>query len=39
MKKLTKNRTLEDARNCEVKGRLAIPEIKSSGVFYFVGIF
>jgi len=35
MENLTKNRTLEDTCNREVVGRLAIPESKSSGVFYF----
>ncbi len=34
MKKLIENRTLEDTRNREVVGRLAIPERKSSGVFF-----
>jgi len=33
MENLTKNRALEDTRNREVMGRLAIPESKSSGVF------
>jgi len=35
MGNLTKNRTLGDICNREVVGRLAIPERKSSGVFYF----
>ena len=37
MKNLTENRTLEDTRNREVTGRLAMPERKSSGVYILKG--